>query len=142
MTHRWLLGFAALTAVTAPPSLRAQADSATTSRPGAAGGYTEAQAARGQVVFRQVCSSCHHTSQFMSPAFRQGWAGRTAAEMFEQIRTTMPLENPGRLRRQEYADVLAYVFRLNGLPAGEVELSADPEALRRVRFQPPNPPRD
>lgn len=142
MRHRWLLRFAALTAVTATPSLRAQTDSARSPRPGAAGGYTEAQAARGQAVFRQVCSSCHVTSQFTTQAFRQAWTGRTAAEMFEQIRTTMPLENPGRLRRQEYADVLAYVFKLNALPAGEAELPADPEGLRRVRFQPPNPSRD
>ncbi len=144
MEYRRLFALAALTAVTAAHPLVAQTDSGPSPRPGAGaeGGYSEAQAARGQAVFRQVCASCHVTGQFTTPSFRQGWAGRSAAEMFEQIRTTMPQDNPGRLRRQEYADVLAYVFKLNGVPAGPVELATDAEGLARVRFQPPNPSRD
>ncbi len=118
----------------------AQTDSA--AAPPAASAYTTDQAARGRDVFRRVCGNCHVASLFTGPAFRRAWAGRAAFELFEQIRTTMPVDNPGRLPRQEYADVVAYLFSLNGVPAGPVELGTEPEALRRVLIQPAADPRD
>lgn len=97
-----------------------------------------AQADRGDAVFRRVCAQCHVVSQFSAEAFRGAWRGRSAWEIFELIRTTMPQDNPGRLRRQEYADLVAYLFRLNGVPAGDTELAPDTAALRRVLFNPVN----
>lgn len=125
---------AGLCALAAPPTLRAQNDSVAAARP--TGAYTEAQAGRGQAVFRAVCAQCHVASLFAGASFRRSWTGRPAFDLFELIRTRMPDDNPGRLRRQEYADVLAYLFKLNGVPAGAVELPADPDSLRRIVFQP------
>jgi hypothetical protein len=51
----------------------------------------------------------------------------------------MPQDNPGGLRRQEYADVLAYLFELNGLPAGDTALPADDCGLRRIRIATKSP---
>lgn len=109
-----------------------------------AGAYTREQARGGEAVFRRVCADCHATAQFQGAAFQQSWAGRSARDLFELIRTQMPQDNPGRLRRDEYAAVLAYIFELNAYPPGDSALSTDDEALRRVRIErkPPPPLRD
>ncbi len=49
---------------------------------------------------------------------------------------TMPEDDPGSLSAQEYADVLAYILQLNDLPAGGVELPADPVLLEAVSLAP------
>ena len=65
----------------------------------------------------------------------ESWAGATVEMLYELIRTTMPQDRPSSLERQQYADVLAYIFELNGLPAGQQELSADKEALRAILIE-------
>ena len=94
LRSRWPLLIFALIAAAACP-LQAQ------------DGYTTEQADRGDAVFRRVCSACHTASQFSGSGFRDGWNGRPVFELFQQIRTTMPMDNPGRLRREQYADVVA-----------------------------------
>jgi S-disulfanyl-L-cysteine oxidoreductase SoxD len=91
------------------------------------------QAGRGQAVFQRVCAACHATVQFTSPGFRSGWNGRTVFELYEQIRTTMPQDNPGRLRREQYADITAYLLKLNGQPPAE--LTTDSTALSSIQIQ-------
>jgi S-disulfanyl-L-cysteine oxidoreductase SoxD len=46
----------------------------------------------------------------------------------------MPKNEPGSLAPEEYADVLAYLLQLNGMPAGERDLPADSTALKRIRI--------
>ena len=60
--------------------------------------------------------------------------GRTAFDLFDQIKTTMPDDNPGGLSVQQYTDVVAYIFKINGMPAGTDSLSSDPEALRQIKI--------
>jgi quinoprotein glucose dehydrogenase len=97
--------------------------------------YTEAQAARGETTYRANCTSCHATSAHTGDAFMRAWDSRTAFDLFELIRTTMPVDNPGRLSREQYADIVAYLFKLNRLPAGERPLPADEEALKQIRIE-------
>ncbi|MFN2563728.1 MAG: cytochrome c [Gemmatimonadaceae bacterium] len=99
------------------------------------GAYTEAQAARGEATYRANCTSCHATSAYVGDAFVRAWDGRTAFDLFELIRTTMPIDNPGRLSREQYADIVAYMFRLNRLPPGGSPLPADDEGLKQVRIE-------
>jgi mono/diheme cytochrome c family protein len=99
------------------------------------GAYTEAQAARGESTYRANCTSCHTTSAYVGDAFVRAWDGRTAFDLFELIRTTMPNDNPGRLSRQEYADIVAYLFKLNRLPPGDRPLPTDDEGLKQVRIE-------
>lgn len=103
-----------------------------------AGVYTAAQARRGQAVFTEVCANCHAPDQFTAPTFLNSWAGQPAYTLFTLVRTTMPFDSPGRLRREEYADVVAYLLKLNRLPPGERELPSEDAALRQVRV--PAPP--
>jgi mono/diheme cytochrome c family protein len=114
-----------------------------------AGVYTEAQAARGRVVYEQRCARCHGrnleglSSAFdwrgqpplADPEFRRNWIGLSMADLSERIRISMPQENPGSLRRPQVADVLAYLLQQNGYPLGDRELPADKEALARIVFE-------
>jgi len=102
--------------------------------PDSAGGYTAEQALRGAATFRQVCAACHVVTQFSGEPFRRAWAGRPARELYEIIRTTMPQDNPGRLRRAQYADVVAYFLSLGGTRPGDVDLLPDSAVLSRVTF--------
>jgi hypothetical protein len=47
----------------------------------------------------------------------------------------MPQDNPGSLKRKEYMDVVAYLFRMNGLPAGDSEM--DVSSVKRIRIEGP-----
>lgn len=96
------------------------------------GVYTEEQAAIGKKVFTQVCQQCHAPRQFR--ALVQRWAGRTVYDLFESIRTTMPIDSPGRLSREEYRDIIAYLINLNGYPAGTDELLDDSEHLKQIQI--------
>jgi mono/diheme cytochrome c family protein len=131
------LGIAALLA--APRRAAAQTTTPAADSGGRMGAFTAEQAARGEQVFRTVCAGCHVASQFANAPFRRAWAGRQARELFEVIRTTMPQDNPGRLRRAQYADVVAYVLHLNGAVPGNAELPPDSVALARVVFPQPEP---
>lgn len=99
------------------------------------GVYTKAQAARGKATFGEVCGNCHSTSQFRGDAFRMQWDGRSINDLFSQLRTTMPIDNPGGLTAQEYIAVVAYVLELNGYPAGSAELPTTAEPLKRIRIE-------
>lgn len=107
------------------------------------GVYTEAQAERGAGIWEESCAECHLGEEF-GPAggYLASWRGRTVNDLFEVIRTSMPYDAPGRLRRQEYADVLAYLFHLNGLPAGETEMKADAPSLKEIRVELPDKDHD
>jgi mono/diheme cytochrome c family protein len=96
------------------------------------GAYTASQAVRGEQVYEARCGLCHQPQQYVGDAFMKGWAGQTADTLFDLLRTTMPKDNPGSLKPQEYADVMAYIFRLNGLPPGDLEMKGTARALKAV----------
>ena len=114
---------------------RAQQDSSASSKSALStlsGVYTEKQAARGETVFRNVCVSCHTVSDYTGDVFKTKWGGGTAFDLFEIIRSSMPESEPGSLSRQQYADLVAYLFRLNDLPTGKTELGTDKVDLQRI----------
>lgn len=109
------------------------------------GVYTAAQAERGQAQYSQNCAACHGsglTGNGEAPAlvggeFISNWAGLTAGELFERIRTTMPQDNPGKLSRAQYSDILSFILKSNGYPAGQKELDQRTEFLKAIGFVPP-----
>jgi mono/diheme cytochrome c family protein len=121
----------------AAPSVRASAlqDNGAGAVSTLEGVYTAAQAARGEDRFRGVCAHCHGIRQFTEPGLFRAWNGRPLRDLFEMVRTLMPDDNPGGLERRAYADVMAYLLRMNGYPAGAAELLADDAALRRIRIE-------
>ena len=109
------------------------------------GVYTAAQADQGQAQFSQHCAACHGsglTGNGEAPAlvggeFISNWAGLTVGELFERIRTTMPQDNPGKLSRAQYAQILSFILKSNGYPAGQKELDQRTEFLKAIGFAPP-----
>jgi S-disulfanyl-L-cysteine oxidoreductase SoxD len=99
------------------------------------GVYTDAQAERGLEVFEGTCIACHQPDEFSDGGYLDGWSGQTAHDMVEHIRETMPQDSPGSLKRAEYVDVAAYLFQLNGLPAGDTEMDA--ESVKKIRIEGP-----
>jgi hypothetical protein len=113
------------------------------SRTTMAGVYTESQARKGAEVYKKNCTSCHPPAAYTGVAFRRAWAGRPVYEFFDLIRTTMPNNSPGKLSRGQYAEITAYVLKLNGLPTGETELPGEDLDLQRITIEvqpPPVPP--
>ena len=104
-----------------------------------AGVYTDAQADRGEGVFKKSCIECHVASDYQDDAFRSKFVGGSVFDMFEQIRTSMPQSDPGSLPKQEYADLRAYFFKLNGLPSGKSEVGTDPAALKAIKVEAKDP---
>jgi len=93
--------------------------------------YSEAQATRGEDVFKRVCVECHARTEMSNNEFRGKWNGRSAFDFVDRIRSTMPESDPGGLPRGQYLDVAAFVARINGIPAGTVDLPDDDAALRK-----------
>lgn len=102
-----------------------------------AGVYTAAQAERGQSLYRSKCASCHAPNRFTDDLFYLSFAGKPLFEMFDVISDSMPEDNPGSMKKEEYADVIAYLLQLNRFPAGETELPTDKDALSKILMEKP-----
>lgn len=106
--------------------------------------YTMEQAARGEATYRASCASCHGDSlagindapPLAGPAFLKTWNGNTLAFMFNKISNDMPSDNPGTLTKPQVADVVAFVLKAGGYPAGKNELPPSPDTLAQIRFVP------
>ena len=125
---------AILASLAVPAVLAAQSTEMRSVRQGV---YSAAQAKRGEKVYEARCLRCHQPEQFVGPVFMQSWKGQTADALYDAIRNTMPTDNPAGLKPQEYADLLAYLFKVNRLPSGGSELKATKAALRQVRIELP-----
>jgi mono/diheme cytochrome c family protein len=116
----------------------AQGTDSTHSTPGTKsvwqGAYAEEQASRGSNEHSTNCTSCHGTEKYTADAWAQNWVGRTVFDLYDQLRTTMPDDNPGGLSAQQYKDIVAYILKLNGLPAGTDSLPDDAEAMRLIKI--------
>ena len=100
----------------------------------ASGVFTSAQASRGEQTYMSICVSCHPKGTYTAPAFRQKWNGSPLSELYGFVSSSMPKMEPGSLEPEEYAQVIAYLLKINGAPAGKSELPADVKALRRIRI--------
>lgn len=122
--------------MTAPHAAHAQraTGSGAPPLPSVPAAYTDEQATRGEGTFRRYCLECHTRADMANADFRAQWNGRSALDLFELIRSTMPESSPGALSRAEYADIVAYFLRINGVPAGRGALTADADGLQRARL--------
>ena len=120
------LGVAALGLV---PRLAAQ----TSERTVRDGVFSAAQAERGARVFASICTSCHEIAEFTAAgAYLDEVEGQSLWETFELVSAEMPEDDPGSLRADQYAAVLAYIFSVYGLPSGEADLGVDQESLEAI----------
>jgi mono/diheme cytochrome c family protein len=107
------------------------------------GVFTGKQAERGQQSYEKQCSSCHADTlaggesapPLAGGEFLSNWNDLTVGDLFERIRTSMPLNKPGSLKREINADIVAYILSFNNFPAGEGELPHDAQMLKLIRLE-------
>jgi quinoprotein glucose dehydrogenase len=118
-----------------------------------AGVYTEQQAKRGDPLYKQECATCHGDAlegngqteraqkleRMLPPlsgdVFKGNWNGRPLSDLFDKMKRTMPRDDPGKISLNQNADILAYMLKFNGFPAGKAELPADPSLLTETIFE-------
>lgn len=106
------------------------------------GVYTVDQAKLGESAYLAECTGCHGESlvgaeggpPLVGDSFLEEWERKNAADLFEKIFTSMPADNPGRLSRQQAADILAFIFQRNNFPPGNNSLDRDTAALRMIKI--------
>jgi hypothetical protein len=96
------------------------------------GVYTAAQATRGERTAYLNCFSCHAPADWTTSRFLDPSSDQKLGDLFQTISRSMPMDSPGKLSPEEYADVVAYMLRLQGAPAGESELPAVLRELDRI----------
>ena len=126
---RWTFILAACIVV-----LPADAGSQNGQRSTGEGVYSREQWMRGREVYAGLCAGCHPAVTHVGPVFTTSWAGKKLSDLFGFLRERMPKNDPGSLSDQDYVDVMSYMLRLNGMPAGSDELPADSVALTKVRI--------
>jgi len=105
--------------------------------------YSEDQSKRGAGLYAKECASCHGTEltggesapALVGDGFLSNWNGTTVGDLFERIRKSMPQDNPGRLSRQQDADILAFMLSANKFPAGKADLDRETEALKQIKLE-------
>ena len=134
-TYRWTILLATCILAALAGDAAAQHAASTSIRSTQSGVYTAEQALRGRDVYAGMCQSCHTAVSHAGPLFQATWGGRPLSELFTFIIERMPKNDPGSLSREEYADVLAYLLKMNQMPEGLVELAPDSTALRTIRIE-------
>ncbi|MBM0108918.1 PQQ-binding-like beta-propeller repeat protein [Steroidobacter sp. S1-65] len=100
------------------------------------------RARRGREHFERNCSVCHGEDlagrgaapALLGEAFMLRWTNVSVADLFDNIRSTMPLANPGSLSRETYLDIAAYLLRTNGISL-QGELKDDAQHLRSIKMK-------
>ena len=109
----------------------APADTTTT----ASGVYTTAQATRGEETYMNTCVGCHASGTYSTDAFREKWDGHQLSELYALISENMPKQDPGSLSPKEYAQLVAYLLKINQAPVGQAELEPDVERMKKIRIE-------
>jgi S-disulfanyl-L-cysteine oxidoreductase SoxD len=105
--------------------------------------YTPDQAKSGEQSYKKECGGCHgetleglgQTPPLAGDDFKSNWKGQTLDDLFEKIQTTMPARSPGSLKREQNAEIVAYMLKFNGYPAGKKALPSDSETLEQIPFE-------
>ena len=97
--------------------------------------FIAAQAAAGRTAYNANCAVCHGSTMtngtFGTPLageyFKGRWSGR-ALRAFQDKTKTMPPAAPGSLPDETYANIIAFIFEVNGAKAGGAPLPGSGEA--------------
>ena len=109
----------------------------------ASGVYTESQAVSGARTYAERCAMCHggalegtYETPGLTGKFVANWSSAPLSDLYDYIGRAMPQPAPGTLTPGETAEVVAYLLKANGMPAGARPLAADNAALRQIAFVP------
>ena len=92
---------------------------------------TSAQIEAGRKAYASYCAACHHEQllgrgdalPLVGQAFSTGWGQRNTRDLYELIRTTMPLAAGGSLDEATYLAVTAFILAYNGASPGAEALT-------------------
>lgn len=106
--------------------------------------YSNEQADRGKKKFESDCVECHGDdlrgglnggAPLRGSMFDQQFAnGAPASGLFGFMSSAMPPNAPGRFNAETYADLMAYILKKNGYPAG-APLPSDIDALDHLLIE-------
>ncbi len=106
--------------------------------------FTDEQVARGKSIYQKNCQDCHGSTldngefggaPLKGSYFRQHWGAGDVSGLFGYMNTLMPPDRPGQLSAQSYVDLTAFLLSNNGYAAGAEELTADPDAQRKMTMK-------
>jgi alcohol dehydrogenase (cytochrome c) len=96
------------------------------------GVYTAEQALAGKVTYEQRCAECHladlgggRAPTLTGPDFINAWGDRTARELVDYIKSSMPPGAGGSLGDEAGTAIVAFILQANGHAAGSARLLAD-----------------
>lgn len=110
------------------------------------GVYSEAQAQRGDAIYQEHCAGCHGPELVSSdpdypnltaPQFRWNWGKKSLAERLQRVKSSMPPTAKDSLPAQDYLDVITFILKVNGYPAGDADIKADSSDLPTIIVDPP-----
>ncbi|WP_028220938.1 c-type cytochrome [Paraburkholderia oxyphila] len=95
--------------------------------------FDSAQVKHGKSLYSSACAKCHgadlkglNAPALSGPAFAPAaHAHLTIGGVFGYMSTNMPADRPGKLKDQDYADIMAFLLYSNGYTAGTTKLTAD-----------------
>ena len=94
------------------------------------------QVERGAAAYAANCSFCHGAElegggfpPLSGPEFAARWGGRPVADLYDYVRTQMPLGAGGSLAPEVYVDLVALILATNGVEPGEAEVTGADEAV-------------
>ena len=113
-----------------------------------AGVYTKAQAERGRRLYTQHCSRCHREDlsgsetgpQLNGTVFFDRWHDRTLFDLLATIQSWMPHDYSTFIHADAAGDIVSFLLKENGVPAGDKELAANIDVLTDILVtRPPSP---
>ena len=121
------------------------------------GVFSDAQATRGQALYKQRCAGCHgadlaggaQAPPLEGAAFRFKWRQEPLSALFIKIRYTMPPDAPpnaptnvppaadaAKLDAEQSADLVAHVLKSNRFPSGKSDFAAADAATSSITWPP------
>ena len=119
----------------APSRVDAQNGQPAAERTTKSGVYSAEQASRGSDTYVMQCKNCHTPASHTGVTFANSWNGKPLSALYTYMVERMPKNEPGSLQPHEYAELVAYLLKLNEMPAGSADLPADSMALRKIRIE-------
>lgn len=103
------------------------------STPAEAPGFDRAQVAHGKTLYSSACAKCHgpdlqglNAPALRGPSFAPAANAKlTIGGVYGYMANNMPADRPGKMKPQDYADIMAFLLYSNGYSAGTTRLTDD-----------------
>ncbi|RDK00276.1 c-type cytochrome [Paraburkholderia lacunae] len=103
------------------------------SAPAEAPGFDRAQVAHGKTLYSSACAKCHgpdlqglNAPALRGPSFAPAANSKlTIGGVYGYMANNMPADRPGKMKPQDYADIMAFLLFSNGYSAGKTKLTDD-----------------